>query len=62
MRIFADTVASWYRGRHADRGLPAGQSGAVAVIQRANSDLRLSPHIHALFLDGLFAPDRDGKG
>jgi hypothetical protein len=44
VRIFADTVAGWYRRRHADRGLPPGQTGAVTVIQRANSDLRLSPH------------------
>ena len=50
------------KDRHADRGLPAGESGAVTVIQRANSDLRLNPHVHALFLDGLYAPDRDGKG
>jgi hypothetical protein len=51
VRIFTDTVASWYRRRHVDRGLPAGESGAVAVIQRANSDLRLNPHLHTAFLD-----------
>ena len=44
------------------RGLPDGQTGAVTAIQRANSDLRLSPHFHTLFLDRLFGPDRDGKG
>ena len=62
LRIFMDTVACWYRERQADRGLPAGEGGAVAVIQRANSDLRLNPHVHALFLDGLYAPDGDGRG
>jgi hypothetical protein len=62
LRIFMDTVASWYRERQADRGLPHGEGGAVAVIQRANSDLRLNPHVHAIFLDGLYAPDGDGKG
>jgi hypothetical protein len=62
VRIFTDTVAGWYRRRHADRGLPAGDSGAVTVIQRANSDLRLNPHLHTAFLDGVYAPDRDGKG
>jgi hypothetical protein len=44
LRIFTDTVTSWYRKRHALRGLPPGETGAVTVIQRANSDLRLSPH------------------
>jgi hypothetical protein len=62
LRIFTDTVASWYRKRHALRGLPAGETGAVTAIQRANSDLRLSPHFHTLFLDGVYSADRDGKG
>jgi hypothetical protein len=42
--------------------LPGGQCGAVAVIQRASSDLRCNPHVHAIFLDGLYAQDVDGKG
>jgi hypothetical protein len=62
LRIFTDTVASWYRKRHTLRGLPAGETGAVTVIPRANSDLRLSPHFHTLFLDGPCGADRDGKG
>ena len=62
LRIFIDTVASNYRKRLADRGIAGGQYGAVTVIQRANSDLRCNPHVHAIFLDGLYAPDRDGKG
>ena len=62
LRIFIDTLAANYRKRLADRGIPGGMHGAVAVIQRANSDLRCNPHVHAIFLDGLYAPDRDGKG
>ncbi len=62
LRIFTDTVAGWYHERQADRGLPAGETGAVTAIQRANSDLRLNPHFHTLFLDGVYAPDRDGRG
>jgi hypothetical protein len=62
LRIFTDTVAANYRKHLADRGIPGGKHGAVAVIQRANSDLRCNPHVHAIFLDGLYAPDRDGKG
>jgi hypothetical protein len=53
-------LLGWYRRRHADRGLPAGETGAVAVIQRANGDLRLNPHVHAIFLDGVYAADREG--
>jgi hypothetical protein len=62
VRIFIDTVAANYRKRLAERGIADGKHGAVAVIQRANSDLRTNPHVHAIFLDGLFAKDRDGKG
>jgi hypothetical protein len=35
----------------AERGITNGKHGAVAVIQRANSDLRCNPHVHAIFLD-----------
>jgi hypothetical protein len=62
LRIFTDTVAGWYRRRHIDRGLPPGESGAVTVIQRANSDLRLKPHFHTIFLDGVYSHNRDNKG
>ena len=60
LRIFTDTVAANYRKRMEDWGIADGQCGAVTVIQRANSDLRLSPHFHVLQLDGLYAPGRDG--
>jgi hypothetical protein len=62
LRIFTDTVATWYRKRHVARGLPSGEAGVVTAIQRANSDLRLNPHFHTLFLDGVYGPDIDGKG
>jgi hypothetical protein len=48
------------RGASADRGIADGECSAVTVIQRANSDLRLSPHFHVLQLDGAYAPGRDG--
>jgi hypothetical protein len=57
LRIFTDTVAGWYRKRLVAGGLPAGETVATTVIQRANSDLRLSPHFHTLFLDGVYGPD-----
>jgi hypothetical protein len=36
----------------------------VAVPGPSNSSVekKLSPHFHPLFLDGVYAPDRDGKG
>ena len=55
VRIFTDTVAGWYRKRHVERGLPPGETGTVTVIQRANSDLRLNPHLHTIFLDGVYS-------
>jgi len=35
LRLFTDTVGSWYRRHH-----PDGKTGSVTVIQRASSDLR----------------------
>ena len=32
----------------------ASTSGAVVAVQRTSSDLKLNPHIHAVFLDGVF--------
>jgi len=58
LRIFTDTVASWYRRRQTANGLARGEIGAVTAIQRANSDLRLNPHSHTLFLDGTYGPDQ----
>ena len=51
LRIFTGTVSKWYSRSH-----PGGKSGSVTVIQRASSDLRLNPHFHTLFLDGVYLP------
>ncbi len=51
LRLFTDTVGAWYRRHH-----PVGKTGSVTVIQRASSDLRLNPHFHTLFLDGVYLP------
>jgi hypothetical protein len=52
-RIFVDTVLRFYARRC------AGQSGAVVVVQRTSSDLKLNPHVHAVFLDGVY---REAQG
>jgi hypothetical protein len=35
-------------------GVANGQSGAVVVVQRTSSDLKTNPHLHVLFLDGVY--------
>jgi hypothetical protein len=55
-RIFVKTVLGFYRERRG--GPPRGQSGAVAV-QRTSSDLKLNPHVHAVFLDGAYRDKGD---
>jgi hypothetical protein len=59
-RIFVDSVLAFYRRtlRHLVRA-GVGQSGAVTVVQRCSSDLRLNPHFHSIVLDGVFVPNDD---
>ena len=40
-------------------GRELAQSGAVVAVQRASSDLKLNPHLHAV-LDGVSVPGPDG--
>jgi Transposase zinc-binding domain len=44
-RAFVDSVLDWYRRKMRDRGLDGGKSGAVTVVQRVSSDLRINPHL-----------------
>jgi len=55
-------VAGWYRQRHIERGLPTGESGALTVIQRANSDLRLNPAFSHRLPGRCLLADGDGRG
>jgi len=55
-RLFVKTVLDFYRARGGDSA--RGQSGAVVAVQRTSSDLKLNPHVHAVFLDGVY---RDKK-
>jgi len=54
VRKFADAVRAFYRRRLGEEVGVRGQSGAVLVVQRTSSDLRLNPHVHAVLLDGVF--------
>jgi hypothetical protein len=60
-RVFMRSVLEWYRRRMEAEGAMDGRSGAVLVIQRCSSDLRLNPHIHAVLLDGAFTEGADGE-
>ena len=59
-RIFADSVMGWYRRRLAP-GVPCARGGVVTVIQRASSDMKLNPHLHAIAVDGAYVPGPDGQ-
>lgn len=51
-RIFVETVHAFYAARAALDGHPCAKTGSVTVVQRASSDMRLNPHLHAVVLDG----------
>jgi hypothetical protein len=53
-RMFVQTVLAFYAERMKREGAAGGQSGAVIVLQRTSSDLRLQPHLHVVFLDGIY--------
>ncbi len=53
-RIFVESVHTFYTKRAAARGAVGAKTGAVTVVQRTSSDLRLNPHLHVLFLDGAY--------
>jgi hypothetical protein len=53
-------VATWYRRRQQRRRLGGGLTGAVAVILRGSSGLRLNPHVH-VSLPRRCLPGADGR-
>ena len=61
-RLFADCVLGFYRRTMRDvYRVGKGESGAITVVQRVSSDLRLNPHLHLLALDGVFVESADGQ-
>jgi hypothetical protein len=56
LRELMAAVSSWLRRRARGLGLRGTlKTGAVTVVQRFNSALDLSPHFHALVLDGVYS-------
>src|SRR5688572_26500876 len=60
-RVFVDSVLGWYRRRLRASTRERAESGAVVVVQRASSDLKLNPHLHVVFLDGVYVAAPDGE-
>ena len=58
--VYLRAVLGWLRREVHRRGVVDGRGGAVAIVQRFGAALNLNVHIHALVLDGVFAPD--GRG
>ena len=58
-RLVVETVLAFYAARAAEQGGRGAKSGAVTVVQRTSSDLRLNPHLHLVVLDGAWHEDGD---
>ncbi len=48
---------TFYVDRAAAGSASGAKTGAVTVVQRTSSDLRLNPHLHVVFLDGAYHED-----
>jgi hypothetical protein len=55
--IFVESVHAFYAERAAAGGAAGAKTGAVTVVQRTSSDLRLNPHLHVVLLDGAYHED-----
>ena len=56
LRIAFRVIQGFYRGRNRTCGQPlTACTGAVTVMQRFGTDLRLNPHFHMLVLDGSYS-------
>jgi hypothetical protein len=53
--VFMRSVLGCLQRAAARRGIPRGQGGGIAVVQRFGRALNLNVHVHALVLDGVFA-------
>jgi len=58
-QIFVDTVQAFYARRAAREGNAGAKTGAVTVVQRSSSDMRLNPHLHTVALDGAWYEQGD---
>ena len=49
-RVFVERVSAFYTKRAAELGVNGAKTGAVTMVQRCSSDLRLNPHLHVVFV------------
>jgi len=52
--LFYDSIQGFYRRRLTEHGYAGGRTGSVTAVQRCSGDLRLNPHLHGVFLDGVY--------
>lgn len=58
--VYARALLDFYRRDARQRGIQAGRTGTLTVIQRFGSGLNLNVHFHTLALDGVFSEDLPG--
>ena len=59
--VFVRTGFSFLRRLARDYGIEQAQCGAVSFVQRYGGALNLNVHIHMVSIDGVYAPDVDGR-
>ena len=55
LNVFVATVSAWYRKRARADWVDDPRCAAISVTQRFGDALRLNPHYHVVFADGVFA-------
>jgi hypothetical protein len=51
-RLFVDSILGWSQRHLRISKRELAQSGAVVAAPRASSDVKLNPHLHAVFAGG----------
>jgi hypothetical protein len=60
LSIFVASVSRLYQSAAEKRGITDPRTGGITAVQRGDSALRLNPHFHTLFLDGVFSRGEAG--
>jgi hypothetical protein len=61
LQVFIRALFGFYRRLARDYGIDQTQCGAVTFVQRFGSAANLHVHFHVLAIDGVYAPELDGK-
>ena len=60
LAAFLRAVGGWYRRQAKALGYARGRCGSVTFVQRFGSSLNINPHLHVLFLDGVYVDGDEG--